>query len=128
MLAFEVGVLYVYDSESGLVHQFAYAAGGVGLGFGGAATVEIGELSPTSIEALTGGGLASSAFAAAGLKGIAGQIFGSGLFNDSGTIGGSGGAAFGAGAGFSGLGTYTTYLGSSSVSDISSSLRSSLGL
>jgi hypothetical protein len=104
----EGGTMYVYDPNTGLVHVFDYAAGGIGLGIGGAVSAELGVLSPTTIDDVSGWGLGVSGFIAA-YHGASGQIYGSSYFNDSGTMGGGTGYAFGGGLGASGLLTRTWY-------------------
>jgi hypothetical protein len=117
IISAEGGTIYAYDPDTGLVHVFDYAAGGLGIGIGGAASAEFGVLSPTSIDAVSGWGLGVSGFAAA-YHGASGQIYGSSYFNDSGTIGGGTGYAFGGGIGVSGILTRTWYRNSVPLSSV----------
>jgi len=116
VLSGEGGSILALDPDTGDVHGYTFAAGGVGLGFGGAATAQIGVLDMDTPQDITGWGLEVSAFAAA-VKGASGQVSGSGPFGN-GAMGVAGGLAVGAGAGVSGMLTYTWYEGKYSLKDL----------
>ena len=108
IFAGEAGVIYVIDPCSFDVYAFTYVGAGLGLGLGGAVTVELAGLSADSPMDIAGFGLAANGFATA-IHGVTGQISGSGPFSDSPYISIGVGYAAGAGAGISGLGTYTWF-------------------
>jgi hypothetical protein len=112
----EGGAILAIDTDTGEAHYYEFAAGGPGLGFGGAATVQVGLLDMDDPQDITGWGLEVSAFAAAG-KGVSGQVTGTGPFGD-GAGGGAGGYAAGYGWGISGMFTYTWYEGKYDLSNL----------
>jgi RHS repeat-associated protein len=105
----EGGAIIAIDIDSGKLHAYNFAAGGVGLGFGGAATAQVGLLEMDDPKDIAGWGLEASGFAAA-IHGASGQIHGSGPFGN-GAAGAAVGYAAGVGAGVSGMLTYTWYRG-----------------
>jgi RHS repeat-associated protein len=105
----EGGTIIAIDMDSGKLHAYNFAAGGVGLGFGGSATVQIGFLDMDDPKDIAGWGLEVSAFVAA-IHGVSGQVAGTGPFGN-GAAGGAIGYAAGAGAGISGMLAYTWYRG-----------------
>jgi RHS repeat-associated protein len=112
----EGGSLLALNPQTGEVHGYTFAAGGVGLGFGGAATAQGGLMDMNDPKDIAGWGLEVSAFAAA-IKGGSVQITGTGPFGN-GSMGGAGGLAAGAGAGISGMLTYTWYEGKYDLKDL----------
>lgn len=91
-----------------------------------AVTAEIGSVSNTTISDLSDLGLSANAIAAA-KGGVTGQIFGSGPFNDSGTVGGTAGGVYGFAAGVSGLVTNSTYQGSFNYENLPKNLSEKFG-
>jgi hypothetical protein len=105
----EAGEVIALDMDTGKVHSYKFVAYGIGLGFGGAATVQVGVVDMKKPPNLAGWGLEVSAFAAA-IHGVSGQVTGTGSAgNGEGEV--AFGYAAGAGAGISGMGTYTWYEG-----------------
>ena len=93
-----------------MIHYFSYIAAGVGIGFGGAASFEVGHVLPnTQISSLAGTGLAASAFAAIVDQGRATTVFGSSWFSDIPGTGLSVGWAVGLGVGAAAMITRTEY-------------------
>jgi hypothetical protein len=120
----EGGSMIALDPMTGEVHGYTFAAGGVGLGFGGAATVQVGIMDMNDPKDITRWGLEVSAFAAA-IKGGSAQITGTGPFGN-GSMGGAGGLAAGAGAGVSGMLTYTWYEGKYDLKDLPKDIQDML--
>ena len=116
VLSGEGGVSFAVDITSGVVHSYKFVAYGVGLGFGGAATVQVGAVDMDDPQDIAGWGLKASAFAAA-IHGVSGQLTGRGPAG-TGAGGGAAGYAAGAGAGISGIGTYTWYEGKYDLRDL----------
>ncbi|MBW1677776.1 MAG: RHS domain-containing protein, partial [Deltaproteobacteria bacterium] len=104
-LAGEAGTILALDVTTGEVHSYRFVAYGLGLGFGGVATTQVGFIDMDDPQDITGWGLEVSAYAAA-VHGVSAQTIGTGPAGS-----GSGGGAAGAGAGISGMGTYTWYKG-----------------
>ena len=113
-LAGEGGEYYLIDPYTGEYHRWIYGSLGVGLGFGGAAQVEVGIFEgPTDPTKISPWSLTVSGFAAAG-KGMSGQYTGTSFWGQ-GESGATGGVAGGAGAGVAGMVTYSWYQGSGTL-------------
>lgn len=117
VVAGEAGVVYALNPGTGTVHEYGYVGGGVGLGFGAAATAQLGVLDMDSPMDITEFGLEVTFFGALGLEGVAAQYAGTGPFGN-GAAGGAAGWAGGVGAGVSGLLTYTWYRDSYNLKDL----------
>jgi hypothetical protein len=85
----------------------------LGIGFGGSVNIEVGAIEMDSPQDISGWGFAGSAFAAAG-HGVGLQVAGTGPYG-GGEVGVAAGYAAGAGAGISGIGTYTWYNGMENI-------------
>jgi len=107
ILSGEGGTVLAFDISTGEVHSYRFVAYGLGLGFGGVVTAQVGRVDMNDPQDISGWGLEISAFSAA-VHGVSGQITGTGPAG-SGAGGGAVGYACGAGAGISGMGTYTWY-------------------
>ena len=113
-IAGEGGIYYLIDPSTGKYHQWAYGSLGVGIGFGGAAQVEVRVLEgPDDPTQISNWSLTVSAFAAAG-KGISGQYTGTSFWG-KGEAGETVGFAGGAGAGMAGMLTYSYYPGKGNI-------------
>ena len=117
----EGGAVLAVDMDTGQIHVYKFVAYGVGLGFGGAATVQVGEVDMDDPKDITGWGLEVSGFAAA-VHGVSAQITGTGPAG-TGAGGAAVGYAAGGGAGISGMGTYTWYEGRYDLSNLPEDLR-----
>ncbi len=126
VLAGEGGSVFVLDPETGMVYEYFYLGGGVGLGFGANGAVETGVMDLTTPDDLLGWGVAVSAFAAAGPKGVAVAYSGNSFWGN-GSSGGTGGWAGGGGFGVSGIGTYTWRTGHFSLSGAPQVVRDAFG-
>jgi RHS repeat-associated protein len=104
-VAGEGGLIYLLDPCTLDVYAFTYVGGGLGLGFGGALTSQVGVVDADSPMDITAWGASVSGFAAAG-HGAAFNVFGSGPQSTTYT-GGTGGHAAGGGAGVAGMISYT---------------------
>lgn len=113
-LAGEGGSYLLVDPLSGEVHGWNYVGGGVGLGFGGAAQLQVGLYEgPDDPTKISNWSLEVSSFAAAG-KGVAGSVTGTSFWGN-GEHGWAVGPAGGAGAGVSGIVTRSWYRGKGHV-------------
>jgi RHS repeat-associated protein len=110
-LAAEGGSMFILDEAHGVIEEYAYFGGGVGLGFGGNGAVEIGVLDAKRPDDVTGWGLQVGAFAAVGPKGAVTSYSGASSswwrLWGNGTSSGAAGWAVGGGFGVAGLRTYT---------------------
>jgi len=124
-LSGEAGMIFLIDPCTFDVHNFSYKPGGVGVGFGGAVTLEIGAVDLDSPRDIEGWGLAAGAFATA-IHGLTGQYSGpADLSGDY--LAAGGGYAGGAGAGVSGLVTKTNYLSTDKFSSLPQAVQDALG-
>ncbi len=124
-LSGEAGMIFLIDPCTFDVHNFSYKAGGVGLGFGGAVTLELGAVDLDNPRDIEGWGLAVGAFATA-IHGLTGQYSGpADLSGDY--LAAGGGYAGGAGAGVSGLVTKTNYLSTDRFSSLPQAVQDALG-
>jgi len=107
----EGGTYYLVDPLTGEYHRFGYLSGGVGLGLGFTGQLEGGVLeeAPCDPKEISIFSLTVSAFAAAGPKGISGQITGTSIWGQ-GEMGATVGPAGGAGFGISGMGTVSLFI------------------
>jgi len=118
-------MIFLIDPCTFDVHNFSYKAGGVGLGFGGAITLEIGAVDVDSPRDIEGWGFGVGAFATA-IHGMTGQL--SGPANLSGDyLAAGGGYAGGAGAGVSALLTKTNFLSTDKFSSLPQGVQDALG-
>ncbi|MCI5193972.1 MAG: hypothetical protein D3915_12750 [Candidatus Electrothrix sp. AU1_5] len=105
----ETGIILAVDPDTGERHVYEYYGAGLGLGFGGGVTAQIGYIDMDCPKDITGLGLEASAFVAIE-TGISAQIAGTGPFGN-GSTGVATGSVVGMGAGISSLITYTRYKG-----------------
>jgi RHS repeat-associated protein len=117
----EGGIIYVIDPCNGNVYEYGYVAGGIGLGFGGAGSLQVGVIDMEDPSDITGFGLMVSAFAAAG-PGVSADISGTGPFGN-GAAGATVGVAGGAGAGIAGELSRTWLTGTYNVSALPSNIK-----
>ncbi|GEM_PF-5073267 len=97
--------MQIVTDANGNTSKYLYGELGVGLGIGGALTTETGAIDTNSLNNVEGVGLSVTAFAAGGVKGVAGGVFSDG--GNNALTGASAGHAGGGGAGISANATYT---------------------